>query len=500
MNDVASGLSELADRYPSSEAVIDGRTGRAISFRELDALVARAQALLEPASCVVSLLPNSVENLVLFLAALRGGHTFAPLSVHTTAEELARWSGLVHATTVVAPPRLSEPLAAAVDASNLERLSPSLDGSFDWLPSAGAAPATAPATVMLRTSGSTGEPKAMVIDGDRLWAAARVFVNFHSFVDGGSRFLNNLPMSYLGGLFNLTLIPLAGGASTVVTDAFSGLSFLTFWQDVERFGISVLWLVPTIVSGLLDVAERTSRQALVRAEAKPIAGFLGTAPITTDKKAQFEATFGIPLLENYALSETTFLTSETLQGRSGRQKGSVGEVLPWVQLRISDDQASFGEIEVKTPFLFVGYLGADGEVELPVTEDGFFRTGDVGHLTPRGSLVLDGRTRDIIKKGGYLVSLREPELTAERHPRVARAAAVSIPHDFYGEDYVILVVGDGSVGPVQLQDEVQALLTASLPRHLWPMKVEVVDELPTTETGKIRRSVLADQWQRRREQ
>ena len=111
-----------------------------------------------------------------------------------------------------------------------------------WLPATANKPARPARSgrLLLKTSGTTGEPKAMVFDINRLWSSGCAFLRHHDFIDADARFLNNLPMSYLGGLFNLGLIPLAVGGSFVVAQPFSGTSFLSFWQNVEHFGINVL--------------------------------------------------------------------------------------------------------------------------------------------------------------------------------------------------------------------------------------------------------------------
>lgn len=82
-------------------------------------------------------------------------------------------------------------------------------------------------------------------------------MKFHDLKDAQLRFWNYLPMSYLGGLFNLALIPLSTGGSLVIDETFSGKTFLQFWQTVERFDINAIWFVPTIARGLLSMAERT---------------------------------------------------------------------------------------------------------------------------------------------------------------------------------------------------------------------------------------------------
>jgi acyl-CoA synthetase (AMP-forming)/AMP-acid ligase II len=379
-----------------------------------------------------------------------------------------------------------------------------LDGEFSWCDSTGpaAAPPPSPARIYLTTSGSTGDPRALVIDGDRLWSSGRAFCGVHDFLDSGARFFNILPMSYLGGLFNLGLIPLAAGASVVIAPAFSGRSFLSFWQDVERCDVNVLWLVPTIVRGLLSIAERTRRHDAVPGVPGVHACFIGTAPLDLATKEQFETLFDIPVLENYGLSETTFLTSETLDTPSPRQEGSVGAVLPYVELDfaaaqtdepVAPDNSSLFHVRAKTPFMFLGYLTAGGALDAEVDDAGFLATGDLGELVQDGLLVLGGRLRDIIKKGGYLVPLREIETLAERHPAVEEAIAVGLAHDFYGESYNLLLrLADGGESDTAI-DDFGAWLRSSLVRYKWPEAVSAVTDVPRTASGKVRKHFLAEQ-------
>jgi acyl-CoA synthetase (AMP-forming)/AMP-acid ligase II len=146
---------------------------------------------------------------------------------------------------------------------------------------------------------------------------------------------------------------------------------------------------------------------------------------------------------------------------------------------------------VKTPFLFDGYLGADGEVRLPITPDGFFRTGDLGVLRDGGLLVLKGRSKDIVKKGGYLIILRDLEEAAESHPLVEEAVAVGVPHEFYGESAVLCV----RLKPDQALDkalaDVRTTVTQALAKFKWPSEIVAVSSFPRTESDKIQRRSLA---------
>jgi acyl-CoA synthetase (AMP-forming)/AMP-acid ligase II len=501
-------LKRLFQTQPKAPALIDAHNGASLSYADLDQLTARAAAFLEehgasPERPVVAVLPNALDTLVLFLGALRAGIDFAPLTPQTSPRDLSGWLDLVKPALCVYSLSSSDVVEASV--SDVSRISIVPSGSFRWLestPQADLPGSERASRLLLHTSGTTGEPKVLVFDCDRLWSSGRAFAQHHDFLSSNCRFFNILPMSYLGGLYNLCLLPLSLGASVAVGDTFSGKSFISFWADLERLEVNVLWLVPTIIRGLLTLAKRTKSRGtdLVRNEIR--ACFAGTASIDLTTKQEFEEEFGIPVLENYALSETTFITSETLGSRYRRKECSVGEVLPYVAVRTAStpgdkDGEKVREIEVRTPYLFLGYLRSDGNVELPETPDGYFRTGDLGNLVGEGTLLYHGRTRDIIKKGGYLIVLREVEVLAEQHPLVEEAVAVPVEHDFYGEDYVLALRLHADADPEEALSEIRIWVNANMAQYKWPGKIVARDEIPRTDSGKVRKRLLSEELSKR---
>jgi acyl-CoA synthetase (AMP-forming)/AMP-acid ligase II len=493
-------LAAIAAEQADAVAIIGAREERSYGYAELVALLDRfAPLFLRYGICaerpLLALAPNAVEPFVTFLATLWHGTGYAPLAADASPRELRRWIETVTPAAALVGATIAPALREVLDELAIPVIEATSDGEFGWVPLSDGPrfpAADEPGRVYLQTSGTTGEPRALVIDGDRLWASGRAFVAVHDFVQPTCRFLNNLPLSYLGGLFNLGLIPLAARGSTVITEAFSGKSIFDFWQTVERYNITLLWLVPTIVRGLLSIARRTHRTGIVSAAARPVAAFIGTAPIDLETKREFETIFSIPLLENFALSETTFFTSDLAGALDGRSQRSVGRILPYVDVRfIPLDPTAAGdvptEIAVKSPFLALGYRTTDGFRPLACDTDGYFATGDIGHLdAASGHVVIDGRRREIIKKGGLFVALREIEVVATQHADVIEAAAVAVPHDFYGESSVLYVrLNDGA----QL-DAFTSWLRANLVRYKWPEATYAVDDFPRTSTGKIRKHRL----------
>lgn len=501
---------ELICRQQTQQrAVLDAKTGRVLTYSALFESIQRfsgffRDAGLGPSDRVFSVLPNSVDQLVAFLAAMWSGIDFCPISPLSTAEEIRRFILMSGSATGLVPSTIHPGIAESLQAACTKRQLISIDSQGNLRGEGGAAlvtgnsqPTMKAGKLIVFTSGTTTSPKAIVLDGDRLWSSAVAWVRFHSVLNPESRFYNMLPMSYLGGLFNLGLIPLAANASVVVSDAFSAASALRFWREIEEFGVNVLWVSPTMIRTLLQLHRP------VEGGHKPWervqVSFLGMATARLDEKKQFESTFGIPLLENYALSETTFLTSEHLgDPRLRRSANSVGSVLPWAELRLrplAEGEASDAEeIQVKTPYLFDGYLTSSGKIDLPLTSDGWFRTGDLGTLKD-SQLVLKGRSKDIIKKGGYLVILSDLEEIAAEHAAVVEAVAVAVPHEFYGESSVLCLrlLDDSAVSPEQVLKEVKALLASKLAKFKWPTKIAVVPVFPRTDSGKVKKTPLSAQ-------
>lgn len=481
-------------------AIASAATDRTWTYGELESLTGRIAAFLQKTGWnrdqpILSLLPDSVEQFLFFLAVLRAGGHFAPLSPMMRLNEILKMKDVLGISICVLPEHMEPSIRKGLSEAGLSTIVIRTDGSFEWLDMVTPRPVFAEwggrsGTLYVASSGTTGDPKWIVFDMDVLWSSGVAFTKVHRFLDPDVRFYNILPMSYLGGLFNLGLIPLASGGSFVLPEAFSSGSLLGFWSDVERFKINILWLAPTLVRGLLKVRRRASTSNTLEASANIRASFLGMAPISRDMKEVFEKEFGFPLLENYALSETTFISSETLDNRFRRAEGSQGEMLPYVDVRFAES----GEIEVRSPFLCKGYVQDEGEVDLPLSDDGFFKTGDLGGRDEKKQLLmLAGRLREVVKKGGYLVSLRELECIAERHALVTEASAVPVDHDFYGEDIVIFVrLSAGAPSAKTDLVQLRSWITGELARFKWPSQVIAVDEFPRTVSGKVQKRVLRE--------
>jgi acyl-coenzyme A synthetase/AMP-(fatty) acid ligase len=498
-----SDFEEIASKNEKRQAVIVAQTGSAWTyFKLMRAVNALGSHLTQqgnrPGDRILSLLPNSLEQLISFLAALKFGFEFCPLSPLATPDEVKHFIKTFKCATAVLPKNITPQLGQEFKAKLSKQIVLNLDieGDLETIIDLSTKDTPTPGLkagkLLISTSGTTSEPKAILLNGDSLWSSAMAWVEHQSIVKQEARFFNNLPMSYLGGLFNLGLIPLAAEGSVVITDAFSGVSGLKFWKDISQFQVNYLWLNPTISRTLMKLYRPDMKKSLDQLHIQ--SAFLGMAPIALSEKEEFENKFGLDLLENYGLSETTFISTETKNTKGPRTSGSVGGVLPWVQARfqpVGSEKSFKQEIQIKSPFLFEGYIGKNDRVDPYLTPDGYFPTGDIGNLDEFGNLALTGRTKDVIKKGGYLVVLGEIEELAKNHKAVFDAVAVPMLHDFYGETHNLCILPKDKNVPVErILNELKSLLTHTLAKFKWPDEIIVMENFPTTESGKVKKWVL----------
>lgn len=462
-----------------------------LSYQDVKTLIQKTSALiknfnLNSGDNIMTILPNSLELAIIFLTCMYSGINLIPLPCETKNSDINNIFEIANPKLCFISNLVNEKFS---DNKNLTQENQSIiniDGSFSWLNDDKYEYNGDDACIFISTSGTTGEPKLMKININKLWSSGYSFLSAHNLLNAQLRFLNYLPMSYLGGLFNLCLIPLVSKGCSVITETFNGRTYLNFWQMIERFKINAIWFTPSIIKGLSTFGQRIPIEERHKATNDIKVCFLGTAPINLENKINFEKQFNIELYENFALSETTFFTSETKESLNIREESSVGEKLNYVDIKLKELENKTYEILVKTPYLFDGYLTKEGLIPPDIDEEGYFSTCDLGSFNKNGTLIIQGRNRDIIKKGGYFISLREIELLAEQNQYVKEAAAVKIPHDFYGESYNLYLVLEEDIENTMVNHQILDKLI----KYKWPEEIIIKKEFPRTSSGKIKKQEL----------
>jgi acyl-coenzyme A synthetase/AMP-(fatty) acid ligase len=346
--------------------------------------------------------------------------------------------------------------------------------------------------VIMYTSGTSARPKGLAHKLGRMFRNAAAFASAQR-IDQESRFYLTLSMAYMGGLYNLLVLPFLCGASVVVDHVFDARSSLHFWEKAKNNQVNALWLAPTVLSILLRMDRGRSGEEFCRSSVRHT--FVGFAPLALKVKNEFEARYGVRLVENYGLSETLFVTARSQGPLSG--PGYVGEALPGVGLRVVNDggepvETGFdGEVQILTPDLMAGYLDADGHLSKMDAAD-WFPTGDVGRLDERGALFITGRKKDIIIRGGVNISPAAIEEALMQVEGIADAAVVSIPHELYGEDIVaVLKLAAGA----ELESMLELIVThakCNLAQHQQPARYIAIDEFPRTSNGKVQKARIRE--------
>lgn len=459
-----------------------------------------------PGDRIALMFPNCCELAVLYFAALYLRATIVPINPNLSATDaqfivsscnprlvLASLSSSTRlAGSPVAPIPVSlaqEPVASSGHASPAIVID-SLPERPGFAPLEGSTEEDLLAIVY--TSGTTARPKGVAHKIGSMFRNARAFAAQQK-LDHTCRFYSTLSMAYMGGFYNLLILPFLTGASVILDHVFDARSSLTYWDKSERHAANTLWLAPTVMSILMKMDRGIRGEEFCRRNVRR--AFVGFAPLPLRLRQDFEAKYGIALIENYGLSETLFLTARSRSAVTA--SGYVGEALPGIDVRVVSDSGvpvasgGEGEVQVLTPDLMAGYLDEKGSLQ-PVNALEWFSTGDYGRLDSHGALAITGRKKDIIIRGGINISPAAIEEVLLRCRGLLDAAVVSIPHELYGEDIVAVVKLQPGIELESLLDSITADVKRNLAVHQQPARYVSIDEFPRTANGKVQKARLRE--------
>jgi fatty-acyl-CoA synthase len=223
--------------------------------------------------------------------------------------------------------------------------------------------------------------------------------------------------------------------------------------------------------------------------------------------AAFEQRHGIPIVQGWGMTETSPVASTAtlphdLANLDDDDRYDLmalaGMPLPFVELRaragdeeIPWDGEAMGELEVRGPWVASGYFDTPEQADR-WTDDGWFKTGDIVSMHPRGYIQIKDRSKDVVKSGGEWISSVELENALMAHPAVAEAAVIAIPDDKWGERPLGCVVL--KPGATATADELREFLVPKFAKWWVPERFEFVDEIPKTSVGKFRKTELRDMF------
>ncbi|HUO24173.1 MAG TPA: class I adenylate-forming enzyme family protein [Candidatus Aquilonibacter sp.] len=502
-------VMDVIERHSDVTFLIDAETRREITYGEFHvracALAGELRGMgLRKGDRVGVMMPNSCELAVLYFGCMYLGAVIVPINRALSKSEVHFILSSCKPALVVADPSCSDAVKAmhssvvqlSSETSHLEAVEPAARAIET--PEAGLFVPFTESTpddlvLIMYTSGTTAKPKGLAHRIGSMFRNAMAFAKTKR-IDRETRFYLTLSMAYMGGFYNLLVLPFLCGASVVVDRVFDARSSLHFWEKARSNGVNALWFAPTVMSILLRMDRGRVGEEFCRSSVRH--AFVGFAPLPVKVKHEFEDRYGVRVIENYGLSETLFVTARSSNVRDAGS-GYVGEPLPGIQLRIVNSEeesvppCESGEVQILTPDLMAGYLDNLGNL-VGIDSSTWFATGDVGHLDATGSLFITGRKKDLIIRGGVNVSPASIEEVLVQASGVADAAVVSIPHELYGEDVVAVLKLEFGV---ELESILPALIShakQNLAQHQQPARYMAIDEFPRTSSGKVQKARIRE--------
>ncbi|WP_327336738.1 acyl-CoA synthetase [Streptomyces sp. NBC_01324] len=480
-------LQESAGSPAAREAVRFGQ--QSLSYARLAAAADALATRIAEAGRVAVWATATPETVVAVVAALRAGVPAVPLNPKTGERELAHIvSDSAPSTVLAAAGDVLPPALAALARVDVDTTAAPRTRSTEFPEPSPESPA-----LIVYTSGTTGPPKGAVLPRRAVAATLDALEDAWQWT-GDDVLVHALPLFHVHGLILGILGPLRRGGSVRHLGRFST-------EGVARelgAGGTMLFGVPTMYH---RIAEALAEPAASGGLAKALAGarllVSGSAALPVHDHERIAAATGRRVIERYGMTETLMNTGVRADGEA--RPGTVGAPLRGVELRLVEedgsalaDPASIGEIQVRGPNLFTGYLNRPEATAAALTADGWFRTGDMATLDPDGYVRIVGRkATDLIKSGGYKIGAGEIENALLDHPGVREAAVTGEPDPDLGERIVAWVVPADPASPPPA-DELAAHVAAQLSPHKRPRTVRYLDELPRNDLGKIMKRSLHD--------
>jgi long-chain acyl-CoA synthetase len=485
---LATILTETAERLPDQTAFkLDDIE---LSYSMLDEGSARVAALLkskglESGDRVGLMMPNVPYFPAIYFGILRAGAVVVPMNVLLKAREVGFYLEDPSAKLLFAWGDFGEAAEAGAEKAGAEVILVK-PGEFEKLlaeqePDRELADRTRDDTaVILYTSGTTGKPKGAELTHSNLYRNSAGVSQKLGEMSEDDVLLGALPLFHSFGQTCTMNSAVSVGATVTMLPRFDPDKAL---EIIQRDRVTIFQGVPTMYNAMLhsescDSADCSTLRLCMS----------GGAAMPAELMREFEEKFGCIILEGYGLSETSPVASFNHPDRE-RKPGSIGTPIEGVEMQVWDDdgnevpQGEVGEIVIRGHNLMRGYWNREDATREAITEDGWFRTGDMAKVDEDGYFFIVDRKKDLIIRGGYNVYPREIEEVLYEHPAIQEAAVVGVPHDELGEEVgaaVVLKEGESLEA-----DELKSYVKEQVAAYKYPRRIWFVDELPKGPTGKI---------------
>ncbi len=451
---------------------------------------------------VVVMMPNSPHVTGAFQAVWKLGAVIVPVTPQLGAREVRYLLEDSAAPWVITSPHLAECVAqAASGIGSVKGLlvtgeSP-VAGTEDLTAEIAAAQGSMPIeslaersdddlALLLYTSGTTGQPKGVMLTHGNMISNARSTAKLNPGVEPFESNLHVLPLSHSFGVLMMNLGSIFGSVSALLPQ----FDIPTVFETLERHKVKRMAVVPTMLTYLLSYPERDRYDTSALSEISS-----GGAALPNDLRMEFERVFDCRVRDGYGMSECAPTATAYYEDDEYRP-GSVGRAIPDVDVAILDDdnnelpRGQWGEICIKGPNVMKGYLNKPEATE-EALQGGWLHSGDIGFMDEDGFVYITDRKKDLVIKGGENISPREIEEAIWEHPAVAECAVIGLPDAKYGEDLCAVVVL--KPGKEASEDDIRVQAAETVTKFKVPTRVVFMNDLPKSGIGKILKRELRAQ-------
>jgi acyl-CoA synthetase (AMP-forming)/AMP-acid ligase II len=486
---VLGGAAALGDK----PALIDGPSGRVVTYAQLDDLVRRFAGGLvargfAKGQTLALMAPNMPDYAVVFHGVALAGGVVTTINPTYTEREVHHQLVDAGASILVTVAAFLQTAKDAADGTAVDEIVVIGESSFDAL-FGDPLPAQVSVVdddlvVLPYSSGTTGLSKGVMLTHANLVAnIAQVVESAKMRAD--ERFIAVLPFFHIYGMQVLMNCGLAAGATIVTMPRFDLEQFLSLMQEhsITRAFVAPPMVVAFAKHPIVDDFDLSACEQM----------FSGAAPLSAELALEAGARVGCEIVQGYGMTELSPVSHLTPPGMF--KPGSVGVTAPNTATRIVDISTGAdlgldadGEVWVKGPQVMKGYLNNDQATAMTIDDDGWLHTGDIGHVDADGHLYVVDRLKELIKFKGFQVPPAELEALLLTHPHVADAAVVGKPDDEAGEipvGYVVLKPGADATA-----DEIRAFVAERVATYKRLGEVHFLDAIPKSASGKILRRML----------
>ena len=491
--------------YGDKPAIIDGPSGRTLTYAQLAGGIKAVAAGLHKRGfskgdvlCIYS--PNVPEYAVAFHAVSLVGGVVTTANPLYTADELAHQLKDAGAKYILTISMFLDKAQEAAEKAGIEEV-------FTFDPTDGATPFAMlmepdgelpdvdidPAEdliVLPYSSGTTGVPKGVMLTHQNIVANIAQVEGMEDldFTDDTDTIMGVLPFYHIYGMVVIMNMSLAVGATIVSMPRFDPAEFLTC---IQKYKVTKANLVPPI---LVFLAKHPVVDNFDMSSFKEITS--GAAPLGDELASAVAERLGCRVLQGYGMTETSPVASINPNADGNPRYASCGKMVASSEMKVADLETfedlgvgEQGEIWMRGPHIMKGYLNRPDATADTITEDGWLRSGDIGYIDEDGFIYIVDRLKELIKYKGFQVAPAELEAMLLGHEAVADVAVIPAPDEEAGEIPKAFVVKVGDIDEAAIIDWVAGQVAP----HKKIRRVEFVDSIPKSASGKILRRVLVEQ-------